>query len=144
MAGRHDRGAGFCADTRNILSCRPFTVSKETGQNGLDRRMQEKALTGIHGLDDVTSGGFQRGRLYLVEGNPGAGKTTAATQFLMEGAARGERGLYITLSETEEELRNGAASHGWELDEKFAIFELVPPESLLDDEQQQSLLYSSD
>jgi circadian clock protein KaiC len=106
--------------------------------------MQEKALTGIPGLDDVTSGGFQRGRLHLIEGNPGAGKTTVATHFLMEGAARGERGLYITLSETEEELRDGARSHGWDLDDKFEIFELVPPESLLDDDQQQSLLYSSD
>src|SRR5688572_33134220 len=74
---------------------------------------------------------------------PGTGKTTIGTQFLMAGAAAGERSLYITLSETEDELRDGASSHGWSLD-GVDIFELVPPESLLDEEQQQSLLYSSD
>jgi circadian clock protein KaiC len=62
----------------------------------------------------------------------------------MEGAARGERGLYITLSETETELREGAQSHGWDLTDELKIYELVPPESLLDEQQQQSLLYSSD
>ena len=102
-----------------------------------------KARFGITGLDDITSGGLTRGRLFLLEGNPGTGKTTIATQFLNAGAANGERSLYITLSETEDELRMGAASHGWSLDD-IQIFELVPPESLLDEDQQQSLLYSSD
>jgi len=103
----------------------------------------EKADFGVEGLDDVTAGGLARGRLFLLEGSPGTGKTTIATQFLMAGAREGERSLYITLSETEDELRSGAASHGWSL-EGLDIFELVPPESLLDDDQQQSLLYSSD
>src|SRR5437588_10282044 len=75
-----------------------------------------KAATGVAGLDDVTAGGFQRGRLFLIEGSPGTGKTTIATQFLLAGAAAGEKTLYITLSETEDELREGAASHGWALD----------------------------
>ena len=105
---------------------------------------QKFAATGIVGLDNVSAGGLTLGRLFLVEGNPGTGKTTTATQFLLQGAAAGERCLYITLSETEEELRAGAASHGWDLGENFEIFELVPPESLLDENQQQSLLYSSD
>ncbi|MCW2363919.1 MULTISPECIES: ATPase domain-containing protein [Sphingobium] len=103
-----------------------------------------KASSGIEGLDDVTAGGFACGRLFLVEGDPGTGKTTIASQFLMNGAEAGERGLYITLSETEEELRETAASHCWALNEHFHIFELVPPETLLDENQQQSLLYSSD
>ena len=103
----------------------------------------EKAQFGIVGLDDITAGGLARGRLFLLEGSPGTGKTTIATQFLMAGAAAGERALYITLSETEDELRAGAQSHGWSL-EGIDIFELVPPESLLDEQQQQSLLYSSD
>jgi circadian clock protein KaiC len=103
----------------------------------------EKANLGVDGLDDITSGGLSRGRLFLLEGSPGTGKTTIATQFLMAGAEAGEPSLYITLSETEDELRAGAKSHGWSL-EGVDIFELVPPESLLDDEQQQSLLYSSD
>lgn len=102
------------------------------------------AETGVPGLDDILAGGLQRGRVYLIEGSPGTGKTTIATQFLMAGAAAGERGLYITLSETDEELRESAASHGWKFDEPNFVYELVPPESLLDEDQQQSLLYSSD
>jgi len=100
--------------------------------------------TGVSGLDDVLAGGLARGRVFLLEGEPGAGKTTVALQFLLEGAKAGEKSLYITLSETEEELRQGAASHGWTLGPKINVFELLPPESLLDKEQQQSLLYSSD
>jgi len=91
----------------------------------------EKANLGVRGLDDITVGGLTRGRLFLLEGSPGTGKTTIATQFLMAGAAADEPALYITLSETEDELRAGAASHGWSL-EGVDIFELVPPESLLD------------
>ena len=106
--------------------------------------IEEKAKSGIWGLDEILSGGFSREHMFLVEGDPGTGKTTIALQFLMEGAKAGEKCLYITLSETERELRQGAASHGWLLDERIVVFELLPPESLLDSEQQQSLLYSSD
>jgi circadian clock protein KaiC len=104
----------------------------------------EKARTGINGLDEILVGGLTRGHTFLVEGTPGAGKTTLGLQFLLAGTSVGERSLYITLSETEPELRQGAASHGWILGDDITIFELAPPESLLDDEQQQSLLYSSD
>jgi circadian clock protein KaiC len=103
-----------------------------------------KARTGVPGLDDVLVGGLAQGHLFLLEGTPGTGKTTIALRFLLEGAAQGEKGLYITLSETEHELRSGAASHGWTIDGNIEVFELVPPESLLDASQQQSLLYSSD
>jgi circadian clock protein KaiC len=102
------------------------------------------AATGVDGLDEILAGGLQRSRVYLIEGSPGTGKTTIATQFLLAGAAIGERGLYITMSETEEELRESAASHGWKLEPPIAIYELAPPENLLDEDQQQSLLYSSD
>src|SRR4051812_35084882 len=103
-----------------------------------------KAKSGIWGLDNILSGGFSRGHVFLVEGAPGTGKTTVALQFLLEGLRAGEKCLYITLSETERELREGAASHGWSLDDGIEVFELLPPESLLDSDQQQSLLYSSD
>jgi len=72
--------------------------------------------TGIAGLDDILDGGIPAQRLYLVDGSPGTGKTTLALQFLLAGTARGERGLYVTLSESEEELDQVAASHGWSLD----------------------------
>jgi circadian clock protein KaiC len=103
----------------------------------------DDASTGIAGLDDILGGGLKRNRLFLFEGDPGTGKTTAALSFLRAGAAAGERTLYVTLSETEVELRDTAASHGWDL-KGIDIFELVPPENLLDEQQQQSLLYSSD
>ena len=106
--------------------------------------MNDRAKTGVWGLDDVLNGGLTKGHIFLVEGTPGTGKTTVALQFLLDGANAGEAGLYITLSESEKELRNGAASHGWTLGDNIEIFELLPPESLLDEDQQQSLLYSSD
>jgi circadian clock protein KaiC len=108
------------------------------------KKRMSKALFGLSGLDDILGGGLARKHLYLLEGVPGSGKTTLAMQFLLEGASAGEKGLYITLSETEEELREAAASHGWSILDNLQIFELVPPESLLDEKQQQSLLYSSD
>ena len=92
----------------------------------------------------VLSGGFTRGCLFLIEGQPGTGKTTMALQFLLEGARAGERNLYITLSETKAELLNGAASHGWTLGPNIEVFELQPAENVLDPDQQQSLLYSSE
>ena len=75
-----------------------------------------RAATGIDGLDDVLCGGLPAGRLYLLQGAPGVGKTTLALQFLLEGVRRGEPVLYITLSETEEEIHEVARSHGWSLD----------------------------
>jgi len=101
------------------------------------------AATGVAGLDEILNGGFSRGRVFLLEGSPGTGKTTTALQFLLTGAAAGERGLYITLSESEPELRDAAIAHGWDLT-GIDLFELAPPERLLDEQQQQSLLYSSD
>jgi circadian clock protein KaiC len=103
-----------------------------------------RASTGVVGLDDVLEGGLARNRLHLLEGTPGTGKTTIALQFLLAGAKSGEAGIYVSLAETEEELRDGARSHGWEIGEGVKIFELVSPESVLDPNQQQSLLYSSD
>jgi circadian clock protein KaiC len=90
----------------------------------------DRISTGISGLDDVLGGGLDPDRIYLLEGKPGTGKTTLALQYLLEGARRGERGLYVTLSESEHELRSVAARHGWSLDE-LSIFELVPPEASL-------------
>lgn len=108
------------------------------------RDILSKATTGVEGLDDILAGGLSRRHVFLLEGSPGTGKTTISLQFLIEGAVRGEKCLYISLSESEEELRDSAASHNMVLNENIEIFELVPPESLLDSDQQQSLLYSSD
>src|SRR5512138_3394443 len=91
---------------------------------------QESSMTGIEGLDDILCGGFTPNRLYLIEGVPGSGKTTLALQYLIEGARRGEPVLYVTLSETEEELRAMAQTHAWSLD-GVTIRELVPPEETL-------------
>src|SRR5512138_1503231 len=96
---------------------------------------QESSMTGIEGLDDILDGGFTPHRLYLLEGVPGSGKTTLALQYLLEGARRGEPVLYVTLSETEEELRSMARSHGWDIS-GVTIRELVPPEDSLQPAEQ--------
>jgi circadian clock protein KaiC len=91
---------------------------------------EELAATGIEGLDDILSGGLPRNRLYLIQGNPGAGKTTAGLQFLLAGREKGESGLYVTLSETAAELTSVARSHGWSLD-GIRLYELSPGEEAL-------------
>jgi CheY-like chemotaxis protein len=103
-----------------------------------------RAATGIAGLHDILAGGLARDRLHLLEGNPGTGKTTIALQFLLTGAQAGELGIYVSLAETEQELRDGARSHGWTIGDEIKVFELVAAESVLDANQHQSLLYSSD
>ncbi len=110
----------------------------------VDTPEKSPARTGVPGFDDVLGGGLASGHLFLLEGSPGTGKTTIALRFLLEGERLGERGLYITLSETDGELRAGARSHGWTLGDGIEVCELTPAESLLDDNQLQSLLYSSD
>ena len=87
------------------------------------RRSAPVASTGITGLDAILGGGLPSRRLYLIDGSPGTGKTTLALQFLLAGAARGEPGLYVTLSESREELAEVATSHGWSLD-GIDVFEL--------------------
>src|ERR1700722_11254608 len=76
----------------------------------------ETVGSGIKGLDEILNGGLPSHRIYLIQGSPGVGKTTLALEFLLAGVARGERTLYITLSETEAEIRATASSHGWSLD----------------------------
>jgi len=98
--------------------------------------------TGVPGLDDILCGGLTPSRLYLLEGTPGTGKTTLALQFLREGAARGEATLYVTLSETGQELRASAATHGWSLD-GIEVYELVN-EMGLDPDSEQSILHPSE
>lgn len=96
--------------------------------------------TGTTGLDTILRGGLPQSRLYLVEGQPGSGKTTLALQFLLQGVAHGESCLYVTLSETADELEEVAHSHGWSL-EGLHLFELAAAQEVLGDGQQQSVLH---
>jgi circadian clock protein KaiC len=102
-----------------------------------------RVATGVPGLDDVLHGGLIAGRFYLLDGNPGAGKTTLALQFLLEGVRAGERCLYVTLSETREELAAGARSHGWSLD-GIEVVELLADEAELAGELDVTMYHPSE
>jgi len=99
--------------------------------------------TGVPGLDEILAGGLTRDRLYLVEGQPGSGKTTLGLQFLVEGVKQGERVLYITLAETAAELRAVAASHSLSM-EGIRIHEVIPSASLLDPKEQYTMFHPSE
>lgn len=99
--------------------------------------------SGIPGLDFILGGGLARDRVFLVEGSPGTGKTTLALQFLLEGVSRGETTLYVTLAESRPELEAVAASHGWSLD-GIEVFELSPPDEVLDPETRYTVFHPSD
>ncbi|MBV9463552.1 MAG: AAA family ATPase [Verrucomicrobiae bacterium] len=99
--------------------------------------------TGIEGLDVVLQGGLAAHHLYVVDGNPGAGKTTLALQYLLEGRRLGQKGLFVTLSETERELHLVASSHGWNLD-GIEICELAPPEESLQPDSQYTMFHPSE
>ena len=107
------------------------------------RQVIERSETGIRGLDDVLSGGFIPHRLYLVDGDPGSGKTTLSVQYLLRGVSRGEKCLYVTLSETKEELIATADSHGWSL-EGIEIVELIADEQDLDLSKQITMYHPSE
>ncbi len=108
----------------------------------LPSALASRVSIGIPGLDNILDGGLTSGRVYLIEGDPGTGKTTLSLQFLLEGLRKGEAGLYITLSETEEELRAVAATHNWSLD-RLSLYELVN-ELGMDPDSEQSVLHPSE
>jgi len=118
-------------------------MSDAVRQTPLTTHNPEKCGTGVPGLDSVMGGGYPTNHLFLVEGDPGTGKTTVALQFLMEGVRQGERGLYVTLSESAEELRMVAASHGWSLD-GIDLFELMPDEEALKPDSQYTVFHPSE
>lgn len=103
----------------------------------------QRLHSGVKGLDDILHGGFPQGHLYLIEGDPGTGKTTMGLQFLLEGIRNGERALYITLSESRAELEQVAKSHGWSI-EGLDICEMIPPDEDLEPESQYTVFHPSE
>ncbi len=132
-----------------MVSSPPQSATRTKSGNGIRTHKMEKSTsverfgTGIAGLDDILGGGLARNHLYLIEGDPGTGKTTIAMQFLMEGARQGQKGLYVTLSESKTELLEIADSHGWSLD-GIDVFELSAGEKQLEPEAQYTVFKPSE
>jgi circadian clock protein KaiC len=126
---------GHLADRGGVLSHHNLHGKAES-RNG-------RASTGVLGLDEVLAGGLPIDHLYLIEGDPGTGKTTLALQFLLEGVRRGERCLYVTLSESKHELLGVAESHGWDIS-GIPIYEMAPQEDEFTPEAQYTVFHPSD
>jgi circadian clock protein KaiC len=109
----------------------------------MEQNLPRRIETGVSGLDDILSGGFPVGQMYLIEGDPGTGKTTLAMQFILAGVDRGGKSLYITLSESRDELESSARSHGWN-PKDLPIAEFVPAEASLHPEEQYTIFRPSE
>jgi circadian clock protein KaiC len=109
----------------------------------LKKNVQRRIETGVSGLDDILSGGLPPGQMYLIEGDPGTGKTTLAMQFILAGVHGGAKSIYITLSESRDELESSASSHGWN-PEDIPIAEFVPAEASLQPEEQYTIFRPSE
>jgi circadian clock protein KaiC len=121
-------------------------VKKSTEQRvnaAAGKEQGDMVKTGNIYLDDILGGGLAKNRVYLLQGNPGAGKTTLGLQFLIEGVKNGERALYLTLSESEKELTSVAQSHGWSL-KGIDIFEILTQEKELETDNQYTMYQPSE
>jgi circadian clock protein KaiC len=123
------------ANERHIKSGEPAVLETSRGPSRIP--------TGISGLDDILNGGLPQGHLYLVEGDPGTGKTTLALQFLLAGIKQGESVIYVTLSESKRELEEVVRSHGWSI-ESLQIYEMAPAEDDLSPEAQYTVFHPSE
>ncbi len=122
-----------------------MNVNERNGESNhaISSRGPDRIPTGISGLDDILNGGLPQGHLYLVEGDPGTGKTTLALQFLLAGIKEGENVIYVTLSESRKELEQVARSHGWST-ESLQIYEMAPAEDDLGPEAQYTVFHPSE
>jgi circadian clock protein KaiC len=134
---------GKSASTETRKTARSGKGAVAGAEPDADRLKPDRMRTGIEGLDDILGGGLPKGHLYLVEGDPGTGKTTLALQFLLEGVLEGESVIYVTLSESKTELEQVASSHGWPADD-LQIFEMAPPQDDLSPEAQYTVFHPSE